>query len=51
MLMAADILLYKSDQVPVGVDQMQHIEIARDIAERFNNIYGETFVVPEGRLT
>lgn len=51
VLMAADILLYKSDQVPVGVDQMQHIEIARDIAERFNNIYGETFVVPEGRLT
>ncbi len=51
VLMAADILLYKTDAVPVGVDQMQHIEIARDIAERFNNIYGDTFVVPEGRLT
>ena len=51
VLMAADILLYKTDAVPVGVDQMQHIEIARDIAERFNNIYGDTFVIPEGRLT
>lgn len=51
VLMAADILLYKTDEVPVGIDQMQHIEIARDIAERFNNIYGETFVIPRGRLT
>jgi len=48
VLMAADILLYKTDLVPVGVDQKQHIEIARDIAIRFNNIYGDVFTVPEG---
>ncbi len=48
VLMAADILLYQTDLVPVGVDQKQHIEIARDIAIRFNNAYGETFKVPEG---
>ena len=47
MLMAADILLYSSDIVPVGADQKQHIEIARDTAEKFNNIYGETFKLPE----
>ena len=47
-LMAADILLYKADLVPVGEDQMQHLEITRDIAERFNKIYGDTFVIPEG---
>ena len=47
-LMAADILLYKTNLVPVGEDQMQHLEITRDIAERFNKIYGETFVIPEG---
>ena len=47
VLMAADILLYKTDLVPIGVDQKQHLELARNIAERFNNIYGETFVVPE----
>ncbi len=47
-LMAADILLYQTDRVPVGVDQKQHIELARDIAERFNGIYGETFRIPEG---
>lgn len=46
-LMAADILLYQADYVPVGVDQKQHLEIARDIAERFNGIYGNTFTVPE----
>jgi tryptophanyl-tRNA synthetase len=46
-LMAADILLYKTDVVPVGEDQKQHVELARDTALRFNNIYGETFVVPE----
>ena len=46
ILMAADILLYQADQVPVGDDQRQHLEIARDIAERFNGIYGETFRVP-----
>jgi len=47
VLMAADILVYNADLVPVGEDQKQHLEIARDIAERFNNIYGETFVIPE----
>jgi tryptophanyl-tRNA synthetase len=46
-LMAADILLYKTDVVPVGEDQKQHVELTRDIAQRFNNIYGETFVLPE----
>lgn len=46
-LMAADILLYQSDIVPVGADQKQHLEICRDIAERFNNIYGNVFTVPE----
>ena len=46
-LQAADILLYDTDQVPVGEDQRQHIELTRDIAERFNARYGETFVVPE----
>ena len=48
VLMAADILLYQADLVPVGEDQRQHLEITRDIAERFNNIYGETFKLPEG---
>ena len=47
VLMAADILLYLADCVPVGIDQKQHVEIARDIAIRFNNRYGETFRVPE----
>ena len=47
VLMAADILLYGATHVPVGEDQKQHVELARDIALRFNNIYGETFVVPE----
>lgn len=46
-LMAADILLYQADYVPVGEDQKQHCELTRDIAIRFNNIYGETFKVPE----
>jgi len=46
-LQAADILLYDTDQVPVGDDQRQHIELARDIAERFNSRYGDTFTVPE----
>lgn len=46
-LMAADILLYKADLVPVGTDQKQHLELTRDIAVRFNNLYGDTFVVPE----
>lgn len=48
MLMAADILLYNTNVVPVGVDQMQHIEICRDIANRFNAKYGETFTIPRG---
>lgn len=46
-LMAADILMYDADYVPVGVDQKQHVELARNLAERFNNRYGDTFVVPE----
>ncbi|MDO5444613.1 MAG: tryptophan--tRNA ligase [Eubacteriales bacterium] len=46
-LMAADILLYNAHYVPVGADQKQHVELARDVAVRFNNIYGDTFVVPE----
>jgi len=50
ILMAADILLYDTDIVPVGNDQKQHIELTRDIAIRVNNAYGETFVVPEGRF-
>jgi tryptophanyl-tRNA synthetase len=47
VLMAADILLYRTNVVPVGDDQRQHIELTRDLAERFNSRYGETFVVPE----
>ena len=50
VLMAGDILLYQTDIVPIGDDQRQHLELARDIAERFNSRYGETFVVPRGRL-
>jgi len=48
VLMAADILLYMTDVVPIGADQKQHLELARDIAERFNSIYGDVFVVPDG---
>lgn len=48
VLMAADILLYQTDLVPVGEDQTQHLELARDLANRFNNRYSPTFVVPEG---
>ena len=48
VLMAADILLYSADYIPVGLDQRQHVEIARDIAQRFNNAYSPTFTVPEG---
>jgi tryptophanyl-tRNA synthetase len=47
VLMAADILLYRADAVPVGEDQKQHVELTRDLAERFNNAFGKTFVVPE----
>lgn len=50
VLMAADILLYQADLVPVGVDQKQHLELARNIAERFNGLYSPTFVVPEGYI-
>lgn len=50
VLMTADILLYQAHVVPVGEDQTQHLELARDIAQRFNSLYGETFVMPETRL-
>lgn len=50
VLMAADILLYQAGIVPVGDDQSQHLELTRDIAQRFNSLYGETFVVPETKL-
>lgn len=50
VLMAADILLYQAKVVPVGEDQRQHIELARDIAQRFNSLYGDTFTMPETRL-
>ncbi len=50
VLMAADILIYKSDIVPVGKDQKQHIEVAQDIAQKFNNIYGEILVIPQPRI-
>jgi tryptophanyl-tRNA synthetase len=50
VLQAADILIYKSDLVPVGADQKQHIEVTRDIAVRFNNAYGEIFTVPEAHI-
>ncbi|MGL5614724.1 MAG: tryptophan--tRNA ligase [Sarcina sp.] len=48
VLMAADILLYQTDLVPVGIDQIQHLELARDIATRFNHSYSDTFKIPEG---
>lgn len=51
VLMAADILLYQADQVPVGQDQKQHLEVARDLAQKFNTIFGETFVVPEPAIS
>jgi tryptophanyl-tRNA synthetase len=51
VLMAADILLYQAEQVPVGKDQKQHLEVARDLAIKFNNHYGETFVVPEPAIS
>lgn len=49
-LMAADILLYKTESVPVGEDQVQHIELARSLAERFNNKFGETFILPQAHI-
>src|SRR6266581_524499 len=48
VLMAGDILLYQTDRVPIGDDQRQHLELARDVAERFNARFGETFKIPEG---
>lgn len=50
VLMAADILLYQADVVPVGVDQKQHLEITRDIAQRFNAVYGDVFTIPEAYI-
>ena len=50
VLMAADILIYDSDIVPVGIDQVQHIEVTRDVAQKFNSIYGETLRLPEARV-
>jgi len=50
VLMAGDILLYQTDVVPIGDDQKQHLELARDLAQRFNSRYGETFKVPDGRF-
>jgi tryptophanyl-tRNA synthetase len=50
ILQAADILLYQADEVPVGEDQRQHLELTRDLAERFNNRFGPTFVVPKARI-
>jgi tryptophanyl-tRNA synthetase len=51
ILMAADILMFKADIVPVGRDQKQHVEMARDIAQRFNHHFGETFVLPEAAIS
>lgn len=50
VLMASDILLFQADVVPVGIDQMQHLELTRDIAQRFNSIYGDVFTVPEAYI-
>jgi tryptophanyl-tRNA synthetase len=50
VLMAADILLYNANFVPVGKDQLQHLEMTRDIAQKFNHLYGDTFVVPEAKI-
>src|SRR5690606_15257844 len=50
VLMAADILAYQTEEVPVGDDQRQHVELTRDIAERFNDRFGETFVIPRHRI-
>ncbi len=51
VLMAADILLYQADLVPVGVDQKQHLELTRNVAQRFNSVYGDTFTMPEPYIT
>jgi len=50
VLMAADILLYQTDMVPVGEDQLQHVELARDLAKRFNSHFGQTFTIPEAKI-
>ncbi len=50
VLMAADILLFQSDVVPVGIDQMQHLELTRDVAQRFNAVYGDVFTIPEAYI-
>jgi tryptophanyl-tRNA synthetase len=50
VLMAADIILYDAQYVPVGKDQLQHLEMTRDIAEKFNHLYGDVFVIPEGKV-
>lgn len=50
VLMASDILLYQTDLVPIGIDQKQHLEIARDVAIRFNNLFGDTFIVPDAYI-
>lgn len=51
VLMAADILLYDADVVPVGKDQKQHVEVTRDLAQKFNNTYGDTFVIPDVKIS
>ena len=50
ILMAADILLYGADLVPIGIDQKQHLELTRNIAQRFNGVYSDTFVIPDGYI-
>jgi len=50
MLMSADILIYDANIVPVGKDQLQHLEMTRDVASRFNNLMGETFIIPEAKI-
>lgn len=50
VLMAADILLYQADVVPVGIDQMQHLELTRDVAQRFNGVYGDVFTIPQAYI-
>ena len=51
VLMAGDVLLYDADEIPVGLDQVQHVELSRTIAQRFNNIHGETFRIPKASLS
>ena len=50
MLMSADILIYDANIVPVGKDQLQHLEMTRDVAARFNNLMGDTFIIPEAKI-